>query len=236
MNKAHLFTLKSRNAKTGPIPVTSSPQTDCAVSCLFMGNGCYAEQGNVGMLFRNLTATKAGESFKNGRANVRTLAYDDMVAKIAALPENTFWRHNQMGDLKSDGRKIDAKALRRLVDANKGKRGFTYTHHTPTPHNLKAVKSANDNGFTINLSANNPTHADMLAQTGLPIVTVLPIEQTTNTTTPKGRKIVVCPATIRDDVTCSKCKLCAIKNRDFIVGFPAHGAAKNKASNVAKQG
>jgi len=65
------------------------------------------------------------------------------------------------------------------------------------------------------------------------VTTVLPETQTTNTTTPKGRKVVVCPATIRDDVSCASCQLCA-KMRDAIIGFPAHGNGVRKADKVAQ--
>jgi hypothetical protein len=86
------------------------------------------------------------------------------------------------------------------------------------------------------LSANNVAHADALYDLGIgPVATVLPEAQTTNTVTPKGRKIVVCPATVRDDVSCATCQLCA-KQRDAIVGFPAHGSSKRKADTVASQG
>jgi len=65
-----------------------------------------------------------------------------------------------------------------------------------------------------------------------PVTVVLPETQTTNTTTPKGRKVVVCPATIKDNVSCATCQLCA-RQRDTIVGFPAHGVSKRKANEIA---
>jgi hypothetical protein len=54
---------------------------------------------------------------------------------------------------------------------------------------------------------------------------VLPSNATDNTRTPAGRRVVVCPATQRDDVSCDTCQLCA-RQRDAIVGFPAHGTRK----------
>lgn len=51
--------------------------------------------------------------------------------------------------------------------------------------------------------------------------------------TPKGRKVVVCPATHRDDVSCKTCGLCAVRDRKVIVGFPAHGVHKSRASAIA---
>jgi hypothetical protein len=58
-----------------------------------------------------------------------------------------------------------------------------------------------------------------------PVVVVLPSDQVVNTKTPAGRSVVVCPATIRDDVSCATCQLCQ-RQRSAIVGFPAHGSRK----------
>lgn len=162
------------------------------------------------------------------------MLWDDFVSQIATLPDGTLWRHNQAGDLPGIGDTIDTAALAALVSANRNKKGFTYTHKPTTAANVAAIKDANANGFTINLSGNNLAHADQLAELNAgPVVVVLPADQTGNTKTPAGRKVVVCPASIRDDVSCATCKLCAISNRTAIIGFPAHGAAKRKASNVA---
>jgi hypothetical protein len=65
------------------------------------------------------------------------------------------------------------------------------------------------------------------------VVVVLPAEKKTNTVTPAGHKVVVCPATTHENVTCESCQLCTITDRNFIVGFPAHGVRKRQASEVA---
>jgi hypothetical protein len=134
--------------------------------------------------------------------------------------------------------KIDGAALRQLVTANRGKRGFTYTHYPLNAHNLRLIRSANHNGFTINVSANSPAHADVVAKHGLPTVTVLPADVDGAVTpvvyTPAGRAISVCPATYRDDISCATCQLCQRRDRKSIVGFPAHGTSARKASEVAK--
>ena len=224
MTFTHL-TLKSRNAKTGPIPVSTTGADSCPTSCPFNNaneGGCYANGGPLAMHWRKVSEQRAGESFAL------------FLAKIRALRDGQLWRHNQAGDLQGRGDNIDGKALFDLVEANKGKRGFTYTHKPMTTRNAALIAHANANGFTINLSGNNPTHADKLADMGVgPVVTVLAANATVNTTTPNGRKIIVCPATQRDDVSCATCKLCAIAERDFIVGFPAHGVSKRKAESVA---
>ena len=221
------LTLKSRNAKTGPIPVSTTSAESCPASCPFNNaneGGCYANGGPLAILWRRITNEEMGESFRR------------FLDKVRDLPDGQLWRHNQAGDLQGKGDKIDASALADLVDANRGKRGFTYTHKPLTESNAAAIAYANANGFTVNLSGNNPAHADTLANAGVgPVVTVMPADTSENTTTPQGRKVVVCPATQRDDVSCATCKLCAIAERDFIVGFPAHGASKRKAESVVKE-
>ena len=115
---------------------------------------------------------------------------------------------NQAGDLPGLGENIDAHALGQLTRANNGRKGFTYTHKHSTESNREAIRSANTNGFTVNLSANTLAHADELAEINCgPVVVVLPSDQIANTTTPAGRKVVICPATVRDDITCATCGL-----------------------------
>jgi hypothetical protein len=128
------------------------------------------------------------------------------------------------------GEDIDATALSGLVKANQGRRGWTYTHKHTTAANRDAIRAANANGFTVNLSANSLAHADELASYDCgPVAVVLPSDQNENTVTPEGRKVVICPATQRDNVTCASCGLCQ-KQRGAIVGFPAHGASAKKVS------
>ena len=216
------FTRNSRNSKTGPIPVTTTSEESCPASCPLKRNGCFADGGPLAILWRKVTERKAG------------LAWSDALDQIAKLPKGTLWRHNQAGDLPGIGDSIDADLMAQLVRANKGRKGFTYTHKPMTPANADAVAYANAQGFTVNLSANTLAHADQLADTGVgPVVVVLPADQTRATVTPQGRKVAICPATISDNVTCATCGLCALRDRKAIVGFPAHGASKRKASAVA---
>ncbi len=209
--QVHL-TLKSANVKTGPIPVSTTERDSCPAGCA-MRAGCYAASGPLALHWAAVSAGTRGTS------------WGQFVQAIAALPEGQLWRHNQAGDLPQTGGTIDAVKLGQLVQANIGRRGFTYTHHRDT-QSLAWVKHANAWGFTVNLSANDLTDADALADTGAgPVVVVLPSTQTENTTTPAGRKVVVCPATQRDDVSCATCQLCQ-RQRSTIVGFPAHGTRK----------
>ena len=217
-------THRSSNGKTGPIFVTTSSYDTCPNNCPLKGNGCYASSGPLKLHWHEVSYGSRGISF------------GEMLWEIAKLPDGTLWRHNQAGDLPGQDDQIDVSALSQLVKANHGARGFTYTHKPDTALNVSAIREANKQGFTINLSANSLEHADQLSAHGLPVVTVLPSDRVNqrSCTTPAGRKVVVCPATRSNVINCSTCALCQKRDRDFIIGFPAHGSAKKKADSVAR--
>lgn len=217
----HLTSI-SGNAKTGPIPVSTTEAASCPPSCPLRSRGCYAKGGPLGLHWSAVSQRKRG------------MTWNVFLDAIRALPDGQLWRHNQSGDLPGIGEEIDAGELGGLIMANAGKRGFTYTHKHGSARNLSLIRDSNAAGFTVNLSANSLAHADELAATGAgPVACVLPSEQTANTTTPAGRRVVICPATQREGVTCASCKLCSRADRTVIVGFPAHGASKKAASAIS---
>lgn len=206
------LTPKSANVKTGPIPVSTTERASCPADCKMKAE-CYAASGPLALHWAAVS---------NGARGTDWATFTDA---IAALPDGQLWRHNQAGDLPQANGTIDPALLGDLVSANIGKRGFTYSHHRDAA-SIQWIRHANQWGFTVNLSANDLHDADALADADAgPVVVVLPSTQTSNTTTPKGRPVIVCPATQRDDVSCATCQLCQ-RQRAAIVGFPAHGTRK----------
>jgi hypothetical protein len=223
MRTRYHLTKKSSNAKTGPIPVTTTSADTCPKSCPFYGQGCYAKAGyHLRMHWDKVSTGKRG-------TNLSTLCKE-----IAKLPEGQLWRHNQAGDLPGRDGAIDSAGLRMITDANKGRKGFTYTHKPCVGINVAHIREANDNGFTVNLSANSLVHADELAKHGLPIAAVLPETWQRGDRTPGGMRIVKCPAQTQDNMTCAKCGLCQKRNRGFVIGFEAHGAQAKAVNAVSK--
>lgn len=220
--RVHL-TLKSRNEKVGPIPVSTTESKTCPTSCPFKKSGCYADGGPLALFWGKVDRGQAGVS------------WDEFTAQVAALPEGQLWRHNQAGDLPSDGLSIDREAMLALIEANKGKRGFTYTHHDIEWYgNSQIIEKANAEGFTVNLSGNNLKHADFLADRGIgPVVAVVPEDHPEHSTTPEGRRVVVCPEQTGKAKSCMTCGLCQKVNRGVIVAFRAHGVSKRKAIKIA---
>src|SRR5215469_7596181 len=211
MTRYHL-TLKSANHKTGPIPVSTTSADTCPDTCPMRdGGGCYAQSGPLALHWKRVAQVG--------------LPLRQFLDRIRALPVGTLWRHNQAGDLPGNGKLLDNRAISALVEANQDKRGFTYTHYSPLDkRNAQTIRDANERGFVVNLSADNLTEADIFAELQIaPVVTLLPTGTNENTRTPAGRKVVVCPAATHDGVSCAKCKLCAWRDREVIIGFPSHG-------------
>lgn len=226
----HLTAISS-NAKTGPIPVSTSGKQTCPSNCSLKGQGCYAELSHLGIHWQAVTNGKRGKD------------YATFCNAISRLPKGQLWRCNQAGDLMPlADNLLDQKALAQLVKANKGKRGFTYTHYPVLGNsfqslaNRKAIREANNGGFIVNLSAESYNEADaMLAMAIAPVVTIQPEDSARVEYTPQGNKIVTCPATYKEYVTCATCKLCALpleSRKGVIIGFPVHGIGKKKAGKV----
>ena len=219
------FVRKSSNAKTGPIPTTTSPRASCPTECPLAGDGgCYAEAGYYTRM--NWDKVDSGE---------RGLPWAELLGKVRKLPEGQLWRHNVAGDLtQTTTGTIDSRALWDLVAANTGRKCFTYTHYAPQGENLEAIEGANRAGFTVNISANTISEARALrATTSAPVVTLVSGEGREEKWKRDG-DVVQCPAEYSEDVSCATCQLCQKRDRKDIVGFTVHGTRKANANIIAR--
>lgn len=217
------LTARSANAKTGPIPVSTSSAETCPQgdTCPFKGNGCYAETGPLALHWRAVTEGRRG------------MPWADFLAAIRALPVGQLWRHNQAGDLWKPGTAMGRAALSQLVEANRGRRGFTYSHHKRTPATVQAFRAATAHGFTVNASCHSESEADAAIADGLRAVFVVPASDTrTQWDTAGGNRAVVCPAQRFDQMTCSRCQLCAARPQHVAIVFRAHGTGRAAAERA----
>lgn len=223
------FIRRSGNAKLGPMPTTFTERGTCPPACMFYEMGCYADAGKL-------------KGFWN-EVPEKGIEWDSFLFEIERLPEKTIWRHAEAGDLPGEGNWIDAERLWELVRANRGRRGFTYTHKPlRTAEEWRLIRRANDNGFTINLSADSLEEADQFAlqEAGPVVVTLEPdafptiarFEFAGQTTpkhpiamrkTPGGQTLVLCPAQAGQGITCLSCQLCAVPTRKSVIVFLGHG-------------
>ncbi len=107
-------------------------------------------------------------------------SWSEFCAKVAALRPGCLWRYAQAVDLPGYGAAIDGHLLNELVAANNGKNAIAFTHkpvlgdETVAIENRRLIAAAVEAGFTVNLSADNPPHADRLADLRIAsVVTVL---------------------------------------------------------------
>ena len=110
------FIAVSQNAKTGPIPASIVERASCWPGCALYENGCYAENGALGMHWDRVSRGLAGGS------------WSEFCAKVAALRPGRLWRYAQAGDLPGYGPLIDGTLLEELVAANAGKNVIAFTH------------------------------------------------------------------------------------------------------------
>ena len=217
------LTMISHNKKTGPIPVSISSRDTCG-SCPLAGNGCFGDNHPSAIHWGKLTRGEKGTDIEGFCKQVRT------------IPTGQLWRHDEVGDLAGlpeDQDTIDPVPLRKITKANRRKRGFTYTHKHQA-RNIELLREATAAGFVVNLSANNETQADKLMSYGLPVVVIQPKDSPKVSYTPKGHKIVTCPHSSTGKIQCNRCQICYKADRDYIVGFPAHGSQWRKAEALTR--
>ena len=214
------FIQASSNRKTGPIPQTYTERASCPPSCSQYRAACYAEDFHTRLNWDKVPS--------------RGTDLDGLLTAINRLPKGQLWRHNVAGDLPGDGEQVDAYQLGQIVKANRGRKGFTYTHkHSPDA--IQWAKHATQWGFTVNLSADDVGHADRLAAHGLPVAVIVPMDTPKHSTTPEGRPVLICPAQTTDYMTCALCALCQRADRRQIIGFRAHGTKAKQADRLARR-
>jgi hypothetical protein len=155
------------NRKTGPIPTAYVARESCPSSCPLLGNGCYAETGNIGLHWGKMKGVP--------RAKFCLIVAEK-------LGPRQLWRYAVAGDLPGFGGLIDRAALQLLTTANMRRPVIAYTRkpvldgeHPAAASNRRFIAEAIEGGLMLNLSDNNPSHADALAALDLaPVVTILP--------------------------------------------------------------
>lgn len=213
------ITKKSSNAKTGPIPTTTTEQKSCPSTCPFINKGCYAKSGPQALHWRKVSNGERGGSWQ------------ELCQFVQDLPAKQLWRHNVAGDLPNDNGEILSNDLMELIEANKGRKGYTYTHHILNSWNIGQIQLANALGFTVNASTETLEAADHAMDHGIPAVAVIASDADGPEFTPGGRPCIVCPAQT-GDTTCSVCHLCQKVDRKCVVLFKAHGTFRRAVNEI----
>jgi len=148
----------------------------------------------------------------------------------------------ELNDSGKGASEVDQEYLNALLNA-KPKKGLSFTYsHFDYKHWLHKMREVGKT--VINWSAPNPVFAAVFSkQDKVPTVSVLRAEHWEKLGNKSfdscGAKFVRCPAEYRN-IGCNSCgngePLCARLERDFIIGFTAHGPNKRKAADETAQG
>ncbi len=224
------FVRSTHNVKLGPIPSSMSSGHTCPDACRLKDAGCYGEFGVLGMHWRRLSRGLG-------------LSPERFLDRIAKLPRGQLWRHNVVGDLPGENNELDVDMLARLVVANLGRKGHTFTAKPLGKGVWAALWEATAQGFVTNISCHGLDHLDSLsrrAQVGpgqgarLPAAVVLPADAPDVLRSPGGVPVMVCPAETAAKKTCATCGLCARADRPYAIGFRAHGQWQANVSRLVQ--
>ena len=216
------FVKKSGNKKTGFMPVTYNSRLSCPNSCIFKNNGCYADNYHTRLNWDKVTSGERGGTFK------------ELLNNIKALKPGTIWRACVAGDIPSNNKgEISRTYIKGITEANQALKGYTYTHNRlDIGENISLLKTANKQGFTVNISTESEDAADNAVLNSLPAVIVVKSTETRRSWFTKNKnKILVCPAQT-SGANCIDCGLCQSRPKNLIIAFLAHGNHAKKIDKI----
>jgi len=233
------LTANSNNKKTGPIALVMSSEDTCWTGCALY-DCCYR---------KNWPICKHQKDLNTG---VKGTDFPEVMDALRCLPIGSIWRWGDVGDLPGANGCINVEQLEKLTSINKERKftGFAYTHKPMlygsfAESNRSAVAAAVQGGFAINLSAEGLNKADVLADLDIaPVATALPTDlpdSWRSLVTPAGRRVLRCPAEWLSrggcKTQCATCggnkgPICSWADRDFIIGFTAHGYSKRVSQRI----
>jgi len=217
---------RSENVKTGPIATSYSSMNTCPKSCALY-NKCYGYVTAAKYHWYKVSDGRNGFPFAH------------FIKRVKALPKGSSFRINVCGDLPGVNLSINGRMLNSLINATNHLTRWTYTHkpvigRSPIARSNRAlIKFANQRGFAVNLSADNLTMADKYLKMGIaPVVSIVRHDAPERGFTPKGTRYITCPAQTRETMTCARCRLCAFKDRKYIIAFRAHAQNKGRIEEL----
>lgn len=209
-------TFSGKNRKTGKMLVTTTSENTCPAVCKHKQQGtCYAKFSWLGLHWNKVSS------------GARSHGITKVLDMVRQLPNGSLWRWNQAGDLPGIGNRISKQELDGIVTANRDKRGFTYTHKPLTKYNYTLIKSALDNGFAINYSADSIDEAIRITKEyNIPCVVTVSHDTPKQSFVKDGITFVPCPEQTGGLSSCTECGICAKTNRKSVIMFFMHGSRK----------
>lgn len=202
-----LWTVESRNRKTGNIPqgIIGADRGETLASCRgcqLLGNGCYAWRGNVNC---------ASGSVQRRRTD------PTIGAVLKTRPDARAVRIGMIGD----PARAHRPTIRRAIDVirSSGKAVLAYSHHWRRSRSSWARTAWMASCETL-------ADADVAIRQGWrPTAIVDAATATPTVETPDGHTLAVCPAQRVDGVQCASCRMCDAGSAYWTRQDKIHGVA-----------
>ena len=226
---AAMWTGTSNNRKTGDVPTLAIGRTreqslDSCEGCRMRpkergGNGeCYSQNGGLvtkghGSMIR--AADRWDKLTPEEQAAIPLKKRRDYSLKTALQQSTRSAKMARFGSIGDPGAlPLDyiTKAIAAVRKAGLDPVG--YTHHWRDKPELAGVFMA---------SCDDLSEVDDALSQGFRAAVVLPWDHEGKFTTPGGAKGIVCPAMVKQGLTCNDCRLCDGSKRGPVIGFPNHG-------------
>jgi hypothetical protein len=212
---------KSTNRKIGNVSATYVAQQSCPDTCKLKGNGCYAENDFVGFTTRRLNKLADGKSLLD-------MAHAEAKA-ILTLKGDKHLRLHVVGDCSTDRAASIVSDAAGAYQSRKGMSVWSYTH---------AWRNVERESWQqVSILASCESIEDVIAANKKGYAAAMLVESGFETCKQNGFKLIRCPQTKKDTVTCESCRLCAkdkwLRESKTVICFPAHSAGAKKAGNSA---
>lgn len=204
---------RSANKKIGDASATYVSQSSCPASCPFMGNGCYAESGPIGIHTSRLN--------RSNISSVVELAKQEAASIQEKLTGRYPLRLHVVGDCSTD----EAASIVSEAVVSYRKPVWTYTHA------WKDVKR--ESWKRVSVLASVETVADIPKARQNGYATAIVVDQHPSVSKYKigNEQVIPCPAETKG-VKCTDCKLCwddtRLRDNKLTIGFAAHGIGAKK--------
>ena len=231
---------KSSNAKTGDVIQSYSSFSYCPKSCALRGQGCYAEQFHT-KLHWGRCENPLDPRYVDSFSDLMEVLTTEVSRRMKTQDKPVLFRHNVAGDMAIEKTSIlDSSKVYMVAHAieavnqvfPKSLVGYTYTHCLLNWNSIQMMLDVKEKGFIINASCESLAEVVYAKDHGInAVITSVDPEETKNELAENGLKSVQCPAQTHKDMSCDKCRLCAM-DRAAVVIFKVHGIFARKARKV----
>jgi hypothetical protein len=238
-SKDSKLTRTPHNSKASDVSATYVPQQSCHSDCPLKNNGCYAEEGNVGIHTHRINGL--AKAAKRSLASLRLRLAKEEAKGIRALEGHRRLRVHVVGDCATAD---SARTVGRAMVAHQkkqGKEAWTYTH------SWRRLSRSAWAGANVIASCESPEDVAKAQAKGYATALVVPPHQTNKVHMYRGVKVVPCPAQFNKQgtvlrpeqeraVVCTECNLCPrpdnLLARGLTVGFAPDGVTTGRVLKV----